>query len=460
MKKILLPISTAGMLLFAGCIKELDIQPLDAIDANIALETAEDLESAIVGAYSIMHGGALYGTNLNLVSELLGSENYCQWRGTFQSYRQIMNKNMTIDNAEATRTWIAAYRAINVANNVLANLGKVEDADLRAQLEAEAKFIRGILHFELVRLYAKPWNAPNTGSKSRLGVPLVLTATTNEAAAAVKVRRNTIEEVYAQVIKDLTDAESGLPQVRQGNNRFRATTYTAKAFLSRVYLQQQRYAEALQKAHEVIESNQYRLNASVTSAFRNKFTAETIFELYMNEQNNAGTANDGLTTFYASLPGIGRSDVRILAPFANLYEPDDERLTELIYIGTGRRPGSRQTGKWTQYEQNIPVIRLAEMYLTRAECNFRLGSNVGNTPLDDVNLIRRRARAGALSAVTLDDIIKERSLELCFEGLRIHDLKRLEKSTGSFSFDHPKLVFPIPEREIRANSELEQNEGY
>ncbi len=460
MKKIAILISTVVVLFFSGCIKELDIQPLDAIDASIALETAEDLESAIVGAYSIMHSGALYGTNLNLLPELLGSENYCQWRGTFQSYRQVMNKNMTIDNAEATRTWIAAYRAINVANNVLDNLNKVSDTDKRAQLEAEAKFVRGILHFELVRLYAKPWNAPNTGPKSRLGVPIKLKGTANEAAASVKVKRNTIEEVYAQVIQDLKDAEAGLPASRNGNNRFRATTYTAKAFLSRVYLQQQNYSEALQKANEVIASNAYRLNASVTSAFRNKFTGETIFELYMNEQNNAGTANDGLTTFYASLPGIGRSDVRILAPFANLYEPGDERLTELIYIGTGRRPGSRQTGKWTQFEQNIPVIRLAEMYLTRAECNFRLNSTVGSTPLDDINLLRRRARASILSTLTLDDIIKERSLELCFEGLRIHDLKRLELGTGSFSFDHPKLVLPIPEREIRANSELEQNEGY
>ncbi len=457
MKKIALLISTTIVLFFAGCIKELDIQPVTQIDASVALETAEDLESALIGAYSIMHSGALYGTNLNLVPELLGSENYCQWRGTFQSYRQIMNKNMTIDNAEASRTWIAAYQAINVANNVLANLDKVSDAAQRAALEAEAKFIRGILHFELVRLYARPWNARNVNP---IGVPIMLRAVSDEAGASVKVPRNTIEEVYAQVIQDLKDAEAGLPEARSGNNRFRATTYTAKAFLSRVYLQQQDYANALQKANEVIESGEYRLNASVASAFRNKFTSETIFELYMNDQNNAGTANDGLTTFYASLPGIGRSDVRILAPFASLYEPTDERLTELIYIGTGRRPGSRQTGKWTQFGQNIPVIRLAEMYLTRAECNFRLGSAVGSTPLDDVNLIRRRARASELSSITLDDIILERSLELCFEGLRIHDLKRLELGTGSFSYDHPKLVFPIPEREIRANTALVQNDGY
>lgn len=458
MKKIVLFLGVLTALSFGSCLKELELDPVQSIDASKALETAEDLESAIVGAYGILHGGALYGTNLNLVSELLGSEGYCQWRGTFQSYRQVMNKNMTVDNAEATRTWIAAYRAINVANNVLANLSKVGDADQRAALEAEAKFIRGILHFELVRLYAQPWDAD--GANTGPGVPISLTAVANEETASVKVGRSTVEQVYAKVIEDLTTAEQGLPDERSGTNRYRGTSYTAKAFLARVYLQQGKFPEALSKADEVIQSGIYSLNASVASTYTNKFTNETIFELYNNDQNNAGTANDGLTTFYASLPGIGRSDVRILAGFSNLYEPQDERFSQLTYIGTGRRPGSRQTGKWTAFGQNIPVIRLSEMLLTRAECNFRLGTAEGASPTDDVNAVRVRSRANGLVEVSLDDIILERNLELCFEGSRIHDLKRLKLNTGSFAYNDPKLVFPIPEREIRANSALDQNDGY
>jgi hypothetical protein len=443
---------------WTGCVKELDIEPVQSIDASVALETADDMESALVGAYSVMHGGALYGTNLNLISELIGSDNYCQWRGTFQSYRQIMNKNMTIDNAEAARTWIDAYRAINVANNVIASLGKVSDAGRRADLEAEARFIRGILHFELVRIYAQPWDPASANSGP--GVPIAAKGVASEAAASEKVARNSIADVYQQVEEDLLAAEAGLPDSRSGSSRFRGTTYTAKAFLSRMYLQQSRYAQALAKADEVIGSGNYALNASIASTFTNKFTNESIFELYNNDQNNAGNANDGLTTFYASLPGIGRSDVRILAGLSNLYEPTDERFSQLTYVGTGRRPGSRQTGKWTAFGQNIPVIRLSEMLLTRAECNLRLGSATGAAPLDDVNAVRNRARASQLSAVSLDDVIIERTLELCFEGSRIHDLKRLQRNTGPYAYDDPKLVFPIPEREIRANSALEQNQGY
>lgn len=458
MKKIYLIGLLSLALGWTGCIKELDIDPVQSIDASVALETAEDMESALVGAYSIMHGGALYGTNLNLISELMGSENYCQWRGTFQSYRQIMNKNMTIDNAEASRTWINAYQAINVANNVIANLGKVSDSGRRAALEAEARFIRGLLHFELVRIYAQPWNpsAANNGP----GVPIATKGVASEADASEKVARRSIADVYQQVESDLLAAEAGLPAGRSGSSRYRGTTHSAKAFLSRMYLQQSRFAQALAKADEVIGSGNYALNASIASTFTNKFTNESVFELYNNDQNNAGTANDGLTTFYASLPGIGRSDVRILGGLSNLYEPGDERFSQLTYVGTGRRPGSRQTGKWTSYGQNIPVIRLSEMLLTRAECNLRLGSAVGAAPLDDVNAVRSRARASQLSAVTLDEVITERTLELCFEGSRIHDLKRLQRNTGPYAFNDPKLVFPIPEREIRANSALEQNEGY
>ncbi len=449
----------AGILVFASsCIKQLDIEPLQSIDASQALESGEDIESAIVGAYGIMHGGALYGTNLNLIPELLGSDNYLLWRGTFQSYRQIMNKSVFIDNAEASRTWIQGYRAINIANNVLANLAKVEDVDQRSQLEAEARFIRGIMLFELVRIYGAPYDAQ--GSNSGLGLVLNLVAVDTEAEASVEGSRSTVAQTYAQLIQDLEAAEPNLPDSYSGNNRFRATTYAAKAFLARVYLQQGNYAAALAKANEVIESGNFELNPAIVAAFGNKFTSESIFELYNNDQNNAGTANDGLTTFYASLPGIGRSDIRVLEAFANQYESTDDRRSQLIYRGSGARPNQLQNGKYTNFGQNIPIIRISEMYLIRAEANIRLGSALGAEPLQDINTVRERSRATTLTAVTLDDVLKERSFELAFEGYRIHDLKRLKLGTGTFAWDDPKLVFPIPEREIRANSNLQQNPGY
>jgi hypothetical protein len=115
------------------------------------------------------------------------------------------------------------------------------------------------------------------------------------------------------------------------------------------------------------------------------------------------------------------------------------------------------------------VIRLAEMYLIRAEANFRLGgSPVGATPLADVNRVRTRSNASVYTSLTLDAILKERRFELAFEGHLIHDIKRnkqtIVKTIGNdvrvYPYNSPKLIFPIPMRETDANTQLIQNEGY
>lgn len=445
------------MIAFASCNKKLDIEPKQSVDATVALTTPDDVESAIVGAYSILGGGALYGTNLFLMADLQASENYDSWRGTFQGQRQIANKTMTRDNSEASRTWVAAYRAINMANIVIDALPVVKDAAQKTSLEGEALFIRGIMHFELVRYYALPWGA--TAANDQPGIVIKTKATKDEAAAFEKIPRNTVAQVYQQVISDLTAAAAKLPD----DNGTRADRFTALAFLARVYLQKSDYANALAAANEVIKSNKYKMNASVRAVFDNKNTAESIWEIQQNDQNNAGTSNDGMATFYASLPGIGRADVRVNSGWVSGYNANDLRRSEWYYVGTGARPGNWYTSKWKSFSQNLPVIRIAEMYLIRAECNLRLGSAVGDTPENDLAQIRNPVRTNLPVIVnpTLNDVLNERFLELAFEGTRIHDFKRLHMSTGAFAWDSPKLVFPIPQRDIDASEGiLAQNPGY
>lgn len=205
------------------------------------------------------------------------------------------------------------------------------------------------------------------------------------------------------------------------------------------------------------------MNASVRAVFDNKNTAESIWEIQQNDQNNAGTSNDGMATFYASLPGIGRADVRVNSGWVSGYNANDLRRSEWYYVGTGARPGNWYTSKWKSFSQNLPVIRIAEMYLIRAECNLRLGSAVGDTPENDLAQIRNPVRTNLPVIVnpTLNDVLNERFLELAFEGTRIHDFKRLHMSTGAFAWDSPKLVFPIPQRDIDASEGiLAQNPGY
>ena len=440
-------------LTISSCDKQLDIEPTQAVDGATALETDGDFNSAVVGAYSLLADGNLYGTNLNMFAELQAFEGYCVWGGTFQSYRQIATKAITISNTDVADTWVTAYQTINIANLLTENSSKIEDADLKTEIEGQAAFIRGILYFELARLYGSPYQAGVTNSQP--GVPIVLKGVDNSDDAYTLSSRKSVEEVYAQALKDLTDASEKLSEERDDH---KATKYTAMAFLSRVYLQMGDYAKALEMANTVIEESGKSLNTSVTAAFANKNTNETLFEIQANDQNNAGTTNDGLTTFYSGqTDGTGRADLYINAAFPDEYDATDSRKTNLIYVG---RRSRNYSGKWKAFGQNIPVIRLAELYLVRAECNARLSSEIGDTPLNDVNLIRSRAGASLLKTATVDDILEERVLELCFEGLRIHDFKRTKRSTGDFAFDADELVFPIPEREMKANSELVQNDGY
>jgi len=455
--KTFIKLFSVSLLCLTACNKKLDISPKQSVDATVALTTSDDVESAVVGAYSILGQGALYGTNLFMLADLQASENYASWRGTFQGQRQVANKTMTRDNSEASRTWIAAYRAINMANVVLDALPVVKDANQKTRLEGEALFIRGILHFELVRYYALPWGA--TPANDHTGVVIKTKPSKDETAAFEKIPRSKVSDVYQQVISDLTSAVSKLP----ADNGTRADKYTALAFLARVYLQKGDYANALNAANQVIASNKYKMNASVRAVFDNKNTAESIWEIQQNDQNNAGTANDGMATFYASLPGIGRADVRINANWVAQYNPNDLRGQEWYYTGTGARPGNLYTSKWKSFSQNLPVIRIAEMYLIRAECNLRLGSVVGDTPQNDLANIRNPVRTNLPVIVnpTLNDVLNERFLELAFEGLRIHDLKRLKMPTGSFAWDSPLLVFPIPQREVDASEGIiVQNPGY
>jgi len=446
----------AGFFYLTSCNKVLDVAPQQSIDAETAIETDEDVNAAVVGCYSILGTGQLYGTNLFLLPDLLASESYCTWRGTFQGQRQVASKTMTADNSESARTWVAGYRAINNANLVLANLDKVSDPGLKAQYEGEALFVRGILHFELVRLYAKPWGA--TTDNSHIGVVIKTTPTTTEAQASQSTPRTSVANVYTQVIDDLENAAALLPE----DNGTRASRYTALAFLSRVYLQQNEYAKARDAASEVIESGYYALNASVSAAFSNKNTKESIWEIQQNDQNNAGQSNDGMATFYANLIGIGRADVRISSAFLSTYPSGDLRRSEWYYLGETRTT-SNFCGKWKAFAQNLPVVRIAEMYLTRAECNLRLSTSIGDSPDNDMAEVRNSIRTNSAfsASVTLADVLKEREIELAFEGVRIHDFKRLKKSTGAFAWDDAKLVMPIPRREVDATGGIiEQNSGY
>ncbi|QXU40456.1 RagB/SusD family nutrient uptake outer membrane protein [Pedobacter sp. D749] len=438
----------------SGCKKQLEIDPKQNIDAGVALNTTADVQNALTGAYTFLATGDLYGTNLVFLPDLYANSGYLTWRGTFSTYGDIADKTIVSNNSDVTRTWVTAYSAINTANIVLSALNVVSDADTKSVIEGKALFIRGIMHFELVRLYALPYDA--SGANTNLGVPIITKAVKTINDVTNSVARNTVGEVYVAVENDLKSAITKLASVND--------QYAAKAFLARVYLQEGKYALARDMANDIITNSPYTLiTNSLEAPFRTKNSSEGIFEIKQNEQSNAGTSNDGLATFYASYQNatggdVGRADALVNPTFYNSFETDDKRKTEMIYDGTGARNGLF-TKKWYSFYDNLPVCRVTEQYLIRAECNFRLGTDIGATPADDINTLRTRAGLGDV-VPTLDIILNEREKELDYEGFRLHDYKRTKRSIGTFAYDNPKLVFPIPDREINVNKALKQNPGY
>ncbi len=468
-KKLLLlvPIS---MLLFS-CTEKLDLMPKQSIDAEVALTTPSNIKATLVGAYLAGRSEYVFGTAFNEYSELYASTGDMLFLGTFEEPREFIQKEATVTNAYVENTWVQAYKLINTCNTlvdpeILAILDE-EDRDL---VEGEARFLRGWTYFELTRLFGLPYEAGTANTQP--AVPLVLTPT-SDVADAVTVPRNTVEECYAQVLADLTAARDLLPE----DNGVYASSLAARAVLARVYLQMGNYSSAAVEANNVIQSGLFALTSTPLKAFNNSSNSpEDIFAF----QNNVASNNAWLAVMYASLNGAGRGDYEIQQVFLDRFDPSDLRgmfqqntessytianITMMYYRGVGTIVNSNgiNTSKWGSYYTNINLIRLAEMYLVRAEANFEdPGADVGpNTPTQDINVIRARSNAPLYTGpVTREQIREERYLELCWEGFRLHDLKRWKMNIGSYAYDAGNLILPIPFRELQVNDLLVQNDWY
>jgi len=447
----------SGILFISSCEDQLDLRPPQNIDQDIALNSDANIKRVLIGAYAELRTVELYGGRIQFYAELLGSNNEIRWEGTFNQPREVYNKAIFTNNSFITNTWIAAYKTINISNNIL-NVIDVVNEDDRNRIRGEALFIRGALYFEMVKMFGLPYVAGNT--TSNLGVPLVLEPTLSAITEEDFVSRNTVEEVYQQIIADLTTAESILP----ATNGVYAKNYVAAAMLSRVYLQMERFGDARDAANRAITSATGAGKSLVTTGFLDAFNNEsdTIEDLFTIQVNTQDGAND-MHLFYSTPDeGARGGDITILQSHIAQYEAGDQRLTQFSI-----RAEDLRTDKWRRQFRNVKVVRLAEMYLTRAEANFREGTAIGATPEEDINRIRARVNLPAKTTLTLGEILLERKLELAHEGQIIHDVKRVRGSIRdninaeiNYSYDDRRMVFPIPQREMDVNANLVQNEGY
>lgn len=442
-------ITTAIAISFIGCDDNLTINPEQDITTEIAISTPSNLQKILNNAYGDARSSALYGGGIALVSELVANDGDLYWDGTYAQPNQYDEKAILTDNSYVQSLWLRAYKISNQTNIVLDNLAVFKDADDKNKAKGEAKFLRGLVYFDLGRLFAKPYVAGTVNSQ--LGVPIILDPVLNPTKITFP-SRNTLEEVYTQVILDLKDAYDLLPE----SNSVYATKYSAAALLARVYLQKGDYINARAMANIAITNSGATLTGTFAKAFNNpENSSEDLFAWQVSSQD---VSSNDYNVFWAGEDFGGRSgnpDISIEDQHFDIYDDADDERKNFFY-----EADNICTTKWKNQYGNIPFLRLAEMILIRAEANFRLVTTIGRSPLDDINALRVRSGAALLSSVDLATILMERKRELAFEGFALFDAKRLKQNIGSLPYNANNLVLPIPLRERDVNKNLVQNPGY
>lgn len=252
----------------------------------------------------------------------------------------------------------------------------------------------------------------------------------------------------------MTKAQSLIPGSLD-NNGF-DTKDAATAILAWTYLIQGNFAGARDAANVVIQSGNHALADTYDQVFDEEsggFDGESIFNLIVTDQDGVNNLN----TYFAPPAYAGRGDIVVQSKHTALYDATDTR-GKFTIIASNRLYSRKHLNQFG----DVNIVRLAEMYLIRAEANFRLNTSVGASPLVDINTLRSRAGAASLTQanLSLDKILLERKLELAFEGLLLQDVKRLKLAIGGLNPSDPKLILPIPQREIDTNKSLVQNSGY
>lgn len=485
----------------SSCVNDwLDVAPSDGTDADAALTSSSDLDAARTGMYKALKGNSsfvdYYGQQFFVYGDVHAGDDY-QYNNIGGSNRASFYYDMNYQTASefntSTVSWQSPYVVIGRANRIIAAAegGKLSDAvEAKAKIEqyaAESKVLRALAHFDLVRIYGKPYTEDQGAS---LGVPLV----TGVLESNAKPARSTVAEVYTQVVKDLTEAISSNALATETKPGY-VSVWGAKAILSRVYLNMGDYANALSVAEDIIKNSgaalwtrdQYLKAWDASTPNESEF----LFRLNVagpddnNDLNGIGNLQqrDGYKEMVATKKFVDMltsdpKDVR-----NDMFLPAKAEKEVAVY-GTNKVFLNKLRGQGGDLRNVtiVPIIRLSEVYLTAAECAFR--NNDKTKAVEYLNdLVKNRTTTEASLAtvdnITLDRILIERRKELIGEGQRYFDAlrnnetitrytseadkgwhKTLSKEAQSFNRDYFKAIAAIPQSEINANPNIKQNEGY
>jgi len=463
MKNIKNILFVLSVLVFSSCDNSLDLAPEDSLTPDIIFSTEALSNNAANGMYSTLQSSNVLSGTPDTMTEWQADN--VEFVGSFPTFAEIYMYNTLSDNLSISNIWNATYLSINQCNMIILNVPNVAEPTFtdinKNNLVGQARFVRALMYFKLSQMFGKQLKQDPTGNS--LSVPLVtepFQGTVNQPARA------TLNEVYTLIEEDLLFAQGTITNTLKS----KATSASATALLARLYLYQERWDEAANSATTVINTPGISLAANY--AFYNNASTEHIFQV-QNIPGDPGFA-ESFSKLYSPTAFGGRGD----APFsANLISAFEAVPADLRYAL--KRSGVDASSRTSFFTTNYPngqantddpnILRVSEMYLIRAEANFRDNSAIGASPVSDLN--RTRIRANLLPLVTIvsiNDILVERRKEFCFEGLRRMDLLRNNlplRAATMVNFDNSqpnadKIVFPIPQRERDNNPNLTQNPGY
>jgi hypothetical protein len=476
MKKLLITISLIT-LLAAGCTKTIDKEvPQNSIPAADLANDVSSIRAALNGAYSAMLSGNYMGLRYWLFADLYADN--ISHVGTFPSFAQFASKNLLADNVEISNMWQQIYISINRANTTIAAATANNSSTFtdKASVIAQAKVLRAYHYFNLLRYWGGNENGYNKGndpSGKTWGVPLRLNPTLSETDAD-PIARSGEAAIWNQILADL-DPTAVIANLPTANNRI-ITQRAAQALRARVQLYREQWAEAETLSTTVINANPALVNINFANGglYTNLYgavapTSEVIWTLPFDPTNQ-----NAIAFFYLPASLGGRNEVSATTTLRDAHEANDGRriinFTSTTYpAGFPTSPAvNAKTLKYTRVSTGDDFfhhIRLAEIYLIRAEARARIGTDLSGAA-SDLNVVRTRAglpnTTAATQAELLDAILRERRIELAHEGHRFFDLRRYNRlDLLSMTTNSHRVRLPIPQTEIfRSGSILEPNPGY
>lgn len=445
------------LLTLVSCQPVLEPQPVALLVDDLVLNEPNDVQPVRIGMYAALRGMAA----VNMIAGDFTAD-YIQHNGTFTDYRELATKQITATNGAVQGLWAGVYRTIYVANFVLTKLPQVSGVPQRTrdQVMAEARFMRAWASF--------------IGAYSFGDIPRVRTI---DRATNSNVSRTAKADILAAVKVDYDSSYTYLPSVASGSTDVTTNaTYLNKincqAAMARYYLYMKNWAEAERLATAVIGSGVYTLQTNYSDIVLRDFTAESILEVGYNLTDDPGTGTFSLNNLFVSRREVIPSN-QVVAALTSA-----ESGTRSATIGFNVQNLRGNDNGWTvlkygtasEDNNNIVFMRLAEMYLIRAEARAQQGKLTGASgAIADLNVLRTRAKAPAVSVTAQADVLlaveRERVYELAFEGQRWYDLVRTGRAQAVMSAFSPNWnvryeLWPVPQTEIQQNPNLTQNPGY